>query len=76
LRATVSSPPAESVAEAVIDCSKWHMHEQNRVLAALNTNGWRRQHTTQYLVTRRRVQAEKMRKYQIFDEEPETRETE
>jgi transcriptional regulator with AAA-type ATPase domain len=60
----------------VIDRSKWDICEQTRVLAALNSSGWRRLDTAQYLVISRKVRWEKMRKYQIFDEEPETRETE
>jgi len=50
--------------------------ERNRVLAALSATGWRRQDTAQHLGISRKVLWEKMRKYQIFDEEPETRETE
>ncbi|HVE07277.1 MAG TPA: sigma-54 dependent transcriptional regulator [Paraburkholderia sp.] len=68
--------PAENPAEAVIDRSKWDMTERNRVLAALEANNWRRQDTAQYLGISRKVLWEKMRKYQIFDEEPETRESE
>jgi len=68
--------PAESVAEVVIDRSKWDMTERNRVLAALEANSWRRQDSAQYLGISRKVLWEKMRKYQIFDEEPETRESE
>ena len=54
------------------------MVERNRVLAALDTDGWRRQGMALYLgiSISRKVQWEKMRKYQIFDEEPETRESE
>jgi transcriptional regulator of acetoin/glycerol metabolism len=68
--------PAEAPAETVVDRSKWHMNERNRVLAALHANGWRRQDSAQYLGISRKVLWEKMRKYQIFDEEPETRESE
>jgi DNA-binding NtrC family response regulator len=69
--------PAESAApEAVVDRSKWDMGERARVLAALASNAWRRQDTAQYLGISRKVLWEKMRKYQIFDEEPETRESE
>ncbi|GAB7525448.1 hypothetical protein PBS_44370 [Paraburkholderia sp. 2C] len=68
--------PASSLAEAVIDRSKWDMNERNRALAALNTNGWRPRHTARYLGISSKVRWENMRKYQIFDEEPETRETE
>ncbi|MGG1943909.1 sigma-54 dependent transcriptional regulator [Trinickia sp. NRRL B-1857] len=68
--------PAESVAQIVVDRSKWDMAERERVLAALASNAWRRQDTAQYLGISRKVLWEKMRKYQIFDEEPETRESE
>jgi DNA-binding NtrC family response regulator len=62
--------------EGVVDRSKWDMAERSRVLAALATNSWRRQETAQYLGISRKVLWEKMRKYQIFDEEPEIREIE
>jgi DNA-binding NtrC family response regulator len=68
--------PAEIVAQIVVDRSKWDMAERERVLAALASNAWRRQDTAQYLGISRKVLWEKMRKYQIFDEEPETRESE
>ncbi|MFP3616521.1 helix-turn-helix domain-containing protein, partial [Paraburkholderia sp. SIMBA_050] len=48
---------------------------RSRVIAALDANGWRRQDTAQQLGISRKVLWEKMRKYQIFDEEPETRES-
>jgi DNA-binding NtrC family response regulator len=68
--------PAESAAEVLVDRSKWDMAERSRVLAALDANGWRRQDTAGTLGISRKVLWEKMRKYQIFDEEPETRESE
>jgi DNA-binding NtrC family response regulator len=68
--------PAESAAEVLVDRSKGDMAERSRVLAALDANSWRRQDTAQYLGISRKVLWEKMRKYQIFDEEPETRESE
>ncbi|HEY3599594.1 MAG TPA: sigma-54 dependent transcriptional regulator [Paraburkholderia sp.] len=68
--------PTGSAAEPVVDRSKWDMAERGRVLAALEANLWRRQDTAQYLGISRKVLWEKMRKYQIFDEEPETRESE
>lgn len=68
--------PAESANEPVVDRSKWDMAERTRVLEALASNAWRRQDTAQYLGISRKVLWEKMRKYQIFDEEPETRESE
>ncbi|WP_322101965.1 sigma-54 dependent transcriptional regulator [Paraburkholderia sp. J41] len=60
----------------VVDRSKWDMAERSRLLAALDQNGWRRKDTAQFLGISRKVLWEKIRKYQIFDEEPETRETE
>ena len=68
-----SAAPLESAAESLVDRSKWDMAGRNRVLAA---NAWRQQDTAQYLGISRKVLWEKMRKYQIFDEEPETRESE
>jgi DNA-binding NtrC family response regulator len=67
---------ADSVSEPIVDRSKWDMAERSRVLAALASNSWRRQDTAQYLGISRKVLWEKMRKYQIFEEEPETRESE
>lgn len=72
----VQPAPAEGATEVVVDRSKWDMGERARVLAALASNAWRRQDTAQYLGISRKVLWEKMRKYQIFDEEPETRESE
>jgi DNA-binding NtrC family response regulator len=60
----------------VVDRSKWDMAERSRLLAALDQNGWRRKDTAQFLGISRKVLWEKIRKYQIFDEEPETRESE
>jgi DNA-binding NtrC family response regulator len=68
--------PADSANELIVDRSKWDMAERNRVLAALSANAWRRQDTAQHLGISRKVLWEKMRKYQIFEEEPEARETE
>ena len=68
--------PAENATEVLVDRSKWDMAERGRVLAALEANGWRRQDSAQYLGISRKVLWEKMRKYQIFDEEPEIRESE
>lgn len=67
---------AESAAEVLVDRSKWDMAERNRVLAAPDANSWRRQDTAQNLGISRKIMWEKMRKYQIFDEEPETCESE
>ncbi|GJH29123.1 sigma 54-interacting transcriptional regulator [Caballeronia novacaledonica] len=63
----------EGGSDLLVDRSKWDMNERNRVIAALDANGWRRQDTAQYLGISRKVLWEKMRKFQIFDEEPETR---
>ena len=52
------------------------MAERNRVFAALDANAWRRQDTALNVGISLKVLWEKMRRYQIFDEEPETRETE
>jgi DNA-binding NtrC family response regulator len=52
-----------------------HGGAQPRACAA-RRNGWRRQDTPLYLGISRKMLWGKMRKYQIFDEEPETRETE
>ncbi|OXC78161.1 sigma 54-interacting transcriptional regulator [Caballeronia sordidicola] len=72
--ARTSQPvPPELSAEVLVDRSKWDMNERNRVLAALEANGWRRQDTASHLGISRKVLWEKMRKFQIFDEEPETR---
>jgi len=60
----------------LVDRSKWDMAERSRVIAALEANGWRRQDTASHLGISRKVLWEKMRKYQIFDEEPEIRESE
>jgi DNA-binding NtrC family response regulator len=68
--------PAESAAEVLVERSKWDMTERNRVASALDANGWRRQDTALYLGSSRKVLWEKMRKCQIFDEEPETSESE
>ena len=50
--------------------------ERLQRFVALDANAWRRQDTAQYLGISRKVLWEKMRKYQIFDEEPETLESE
>ena len=47
-----------------------------RLSAALNQNGRRCKDTRKFLVISLKVLWEKIRKYQIFDEEPETRESE
>jgi transcriptional regulator of acetoin/glycerol metabolism len=67
---------AESVAEVLVDRGKRDMAGRNRVLAALDANVWRRHDTALYSGISRKVLWKKMRKYQIFDEEPETRESE
>jgi DNA-binding NtrC family response regulator len=67
---------AGTASEVVVDRGKWDMAERTRVVAALAINAWRRRDTAQYLGISRKVLWEKMRKYQIFEEEPETRESE
>jgi DNA-binding NtrC family response regulator len=62
--------PPEMVADVLVDRSKWDMNERNRVLVVLEANGWRRQDTASHLGISRKVLWEKMRKFQIFDEEP------
>ncbi|MBP0589066.1 hypothetical protein J8I87_04890 [Paraburkholderia sp. LEh10] len=47
-----------------------------RVIVALYANTLRRPGAAQYCKTSGKALCQKMRKYQIFDEEPETRETE
>ena len=48
----------------------WNQHERNRIIAALDENGWKRQDTAQALGISRKVLWEKMRKYQILEGEP------
>ena len=68
--------PAESAAAVLVARSKWDMAGRNLMLASLDAHSWRRQDTAQNLGISRKVLWEKMRKYQIFDEEPATRESE
>jgi hypothetical protein len=53
-------------AEASVDRSKWDMNERNKIRAAREVNGWQPGIS-------RKVLWEKMREFQIFDEEPEIR---
>jgi DNA-binding NtrC family response regulator len=77
LAGALGAPPASTEGTTgAIDRSKWDMAERSRLLAALDQNGWRRKDTAQFLGISRKVLWEKIRKYQIFDEEPETRESE
>ncbi|HTJ93904.1 MAG TPA: sigma-54 dependent transcriptional regulator [Pararobbsia sp.] len=75
-RARHNPAPRTEPAADVIDRSKWDMTERNRISEALEANGWRRQDTAQFLGISRKVLWEKMRKYRMFDDEPETREFE
>lgn len=59
-------PPVPALARSPRDAA-----ERERVLAALDANGWRRQDTAQQLGISRKVLWEKMRKYQIADAEAE-----
>ncbi len=52
------------------DRRRWDSHERNRIIAALNQHGWKRQDAAQELGISRKVLWEKMRKYQITDGEP------
>jgi transcriptional regulator of acetoin/glycerol metabolism len=63
-------------AAPIVDRSKWDMAERGRLLSALDANGWRRKDTATFLGISRKVLWEKIRKYQIFDEEPATGESE
>ena len=73
---SVQPAPGESAIVPIVDRSKWDMAERSRLLTALDANGWRRKDTAQYLGISRKVLWEKIRKYQIFDEEPATGESE
>ncbi|MGI4861531.1 MAG: sigma 54-interacting transcriptional regulator [Janthinobacterium lividum] len=53
--------------------TRWDPAERARVLAILEENGWRRQASAFALGISRKVLWEKMRKYQLFDEEPAAR---
>jgi DNA-binding NtrC family response regulator len=63
-----SGPPAVRVDPASFTDAE--RAERERVLAALEANGWRRQDTAHTLGISRKVLWEKMRKYQILDGEP------
>lgn len=54
-----------------VDRSKWDMTERNRIISALDANGWRRQDTAHAMGISRKVLWEKMRKYQIVGNESE-----
>ncbi|MBN3855132.1 MULTISPECIES: sigma 54-interacting transcriptional regulator [unclassified Paraburkholderia] len=71
-----AQPVATEPAAPIVDRSKWDMAERGRLLSALDANGWRRKDTAQFLGISRKVLWEKIRKYQIFDEEPATGESE
>lgn len=71
LSATTFPPDAGTAEPLLADRSNWDMDERNRIIAALNTNDWKRQNTAQHLGISRKVLWEKMRKYQISDGEPE-----
>ena len=74
LRARNAQPPRTDASVEVIDRSKWDMAERGRIAEALDAHGWRRQDTAQFLGISRKVLWEKMRKYRMFDDEPEARE--
>lgn len=54
-----------------VDRSPQDVAERNRIVAALDANGWRRQDTATHLGISRKVLWEKMRKYQIVGQEAE-----
>ncbi|MDH5857988.1 sigma-54-dependent Fis family transcriptional regulator [Lampropedia aestuarii] len=72
--ATHPSAPIEQ--PVLADRRNWDQDERNRIIAALDLNDWKRQHTAAYLGISRKVLWEKMRKYQITDGEPEVPMTE
>ncbi|CAB3784859.1 hypothetical protein LMG28138_01892 [Pararobbsia alpina] len=76
LRARNVQPPRTDPVIEIVDRSKWDMTERGRVAEALDANGWSRQDTAQFLGISRKVLWEKMRKYRMFDDEPEAREFE
>jgi DNA-binding NtrC family response regulator len=76
LRARHVQPPRTDPVVEIVDRSKWDMAERGRIAEALDANGWRRQDTAQFLGISRKVLWEKMRKYRMFDDEPEAREFE
>jgi DNA-binding NtrC family response regulator len=55
----------------VSDRNPQEVAERNRIVAALDANGWRRQDTAHHLGISRKVLWEKMRKYQIIGQEAE-----
>ena len=57
-----------------VDRTRWDAAERSRLLVILEENAWRRQASALALGISRKVLWEKMRKYQLFDEEPATRE--
>ncbi len=67
---------AERVGVTVRQMGDWDAPRLRRLLAALEANAWRRKDTAQYLGISRQVLWEKIRKYQIFDDEPATGESE
>lgn len=54
-----------------VDRNPQDVAERNRIVVALDANGWRRQDTATYLGISRKVLWEKMRKYQIVGQETE-----
>jgi len=71
LAATTFPAEIEEAEPLIADRSNWDQEERNRVIAALNSNDWKRLQTAQQLGISRKVLWEKMRKYQISDGEPE-----
>jgi len=73
-REAVAVSSLSSPAPLGADRSRWDAAERTRLVAVLEDNGWRRQASALALGISRKVLWEKMRKYQLFDEEPATRE--
>ncbi|CAB3779083.1 hypothetical protein LMG28688_00712 [Paraburkholderia caffeinitolerans] len=72
----VQPAPVEPAQAPIVDRSKGDMAERSRLRTTLDANGWRRKDTGQYLGISRKVLWEEILKYQIFDEEPVTGESE
>ncbi|SDV51151.1 sigma 54-interacting transcriptional regulator [Chitinasiproducens palmae] len=65
-----SEREAVAVASRQTPRARWDPEERSRLLAVLDDNQWRRQASARVLGISRKVLWEKMRKYQLFDDEP------
>lgn len=72
LRAGRDASARESAQIEPVDRSRWDLAERQRIVSALDGNGWRRQDTANALGISRKVLWEKMRKYQIVGADAET----